>query len=133
MDFQSRYAMVNSPTSMDAVVTNVQLVFILKKCSHSVDCLSMWFQARDLFRVTLLKVFPKCYGKLVFYKQFIGRLIKKFIRLAVMAYNVRFHSKCMVFNCTLNVIDNGLFITVLDATAIEASAHQCFHCSNILP
>ena len=46
--------------------------------------------------------------------------------LAILAYGVWFCSKCAVFYVSFNVLDNDLFITVLDATAIKALTRHCF-------
>ena len=129
VNVQDHYMAIDSPTSMDTKLSNGQLIFVSKICSCSTNCLARSLQAWGLFEAMLLTAPSEQPHKLTFSRQLIRSLNRRYIWLEILPYDALFCSKSVAFCCLFNVLDNDLFIIVLHAMKVIASAYHRFQWS----
>ena len=73
-------------------------------------------------------IYPQRYPELAYYRNFIMQQDKKFIWSAVQMYDIRFCTMCTHLSCPFTTMDKALMATILNATMVKISAHNCFRC-----
>ena len=103
-----------------------------KKFKKSLDNFDNWLSAWSVFEQLVVITKPTMYYKLSQYRQFIHRCDRKFLWHAVSTYDQRFRAKLSESKSFMyDTIDNMLYVSILDATAIRVDSKQCFRCKSL--
>ena len=76
----------------------------------------------------MVYTYPQRYPELAYYRNYIMQQDRKFIWPAVQMYDIGYCAMCAHCRCPFTKTDQALMATLLDATAVKASAQKCFHC-----
>ncbi len=98
-----------------------------KKCKKAIDNFDHWLSAWSVFKQVIVMAKPEHYRNLATYRQFIHKCEQKFHWHAISTYDRRFRSKLSKSKFfAYDTIDNMLYVSILDATAIRADAKHCY-------
>ena len=125
-DFQFKYASVDSNNAFKLVHKDKTVLMWPRKKGKQIDCLSIWLSTWALYEQVMVYAYPQRYYELAYYGNFIMWQDKKFIWSAVQMYDIM--ASCTHHSCPFTTMDQALMATILDATAVKASAHKCFRC-----
>ena len=128
VDFQFKYASVDSNNAFELVHKDKTVFMQPRKKGRQIDCLSTWLLAWALYKQVMVYTYPQRYSELAYYRNFIMQQDKKFIWSAVQMYDIRFHVMCTHHSCPFTTMDQVLMVTILDAAAVKTSASKCFQC-----
>ena len=110
---------------------NGSISFRPKKTKKLIDSFESWLMAWSKHESILVESNPDLYPELSSYRQFIHRCSKKYYWNAVYIYDVRFRAKLgSSHSFDFGTIDSGLYVEVLDATAIKIGSKQCYPCKS---
>lgn len=110
---------------------NGTVEFRYKRPTKNIDGLLSWLQCWNIYEQVVITANPGTYIHLCSYRQFIQECDRKFTWNAVYAYDVRHRCKMgNVKSLEFDNIDQELYTTILDATAVKKGQVTCFRCKS---
>jgi hypothetical protein len=102
------------------------------KKAKSLDNFDNWLTAWNVYEHLVIMHKPELYYRLSQYRQFIHMCDRKFQWHAVSTYDKSFRAKLSETNSfAFDTIDNMMYVSIMDVTAIRSDTKQCFRCKSI--
>ena len=107
------------------------MVVLSKKNKRNIDNFDVWLTAWNNYEALLVQNHPDIYPNLSVYRQLVQKCNRKYTWQSVYLYDVRFRMKLgSSRSFDFHVMDNDLYLTILDTTAVRTDAMRCFRCKS---
>lgn len=102
-----------------------------KKSRRTIDNFDSWLAAWTNYESLMVGQYPELYPNFVTHRQLIQTCNRKYNWQSICMYDIRHRMRLGAQKSfAFERIDNDLFVTILDSTAIKSDALRCFRCKS---